>query len=939
MLQQVTPITGYEKFDQCNKCGKEFLNTFMLNNTNSPDNNPHNPINEDQSYYNQDAVNISNSNSNPRKLRSVKKGEQNTSSFILERSYCPSCQLTLNHQNGKLGDGLILVGTGNSGHPHDQNMSTALLYNDQTTMIGTKNEISSLSKMSPNVTMSSKNQHSATNGGSNLISNNLIIQESDEYNVMEQEDDSMNQNSKNSNNRNMQVLNVEEAKGGRRGSTQKSGFGNSSSHQQTDSINIMSTATQMSNYKQSRSQGRQAKGSTGQFNNSKHQQQYQKKQSENLCKRFEFIQETRSVNYRVQQLSEEERRRQELELYDQLKLNKQGQYDSDGSVLYYIIDGNWLQQWKYFIKSRGPLPQEIDNSSLRNYILQWRQSQQNYQNIDNEMEIQKRQDYFELDMKQSSRGRQHDEILVSQESIFESQIIQDEFQNNVYQNDHVNETLNRTDEEKRIVGKLYTSIRAVPKYNFTFLKMGLEDRIRNEHEMFNKLQNMNPSSKRQFYLVSNEWVNDWFKFAQKNHKLQYKPPGPILNDFLEQELVINENFDKLKKNQDYFLFTKDVWEFFFNIYGGGPVISINNPEDRLNATYISEAGSNKFEIQSVTSSNFSYYRSANNFGNNGQNNTSMTQGYTNQNLSVTQTGQKVHKNLIDLSDGIVGIRNINYYCYLNAFMQCLVPLNEMRDHFLTQEYAKYKSVTTKRDDFSFSNGLYLFYKNVFRSKNKTIEIKFLKDVVAKKFHPIMQHDSHEFMMFLFGSLQDEETPVEGSQFNGSDQSKSLDQILREYYRAHPSIVDRLFSGMQKTVVTCGKCQNQSNTYNPYMALSVQFEQNLQQSIQSFLKEDMLDNSDTFPKMKKIKGMCQYPEHITMKEPNLRSNSPGATENVPYELFGLTIHIGSLEMGHYVAYSKRQGQWYKFNDEDVREVSQKEAFSQEAYLLFYQRVQE
>jgi hypothetical protein len=38
----------------------------------------------------------------------------------------------------------------------------------------------------------------------------------------------------------------------------------------------------------------------------------------------------------------------------------------------------------------------------------------------------------------------------------------------------------------------------------------------------------------------------------------------------------------------------------------------------------------------------------------------------------------------------------------------------MRDHFLTQEYSKYKSVTTKRDDFSFSNGLYLFYKNAYR---------------------------------------------------------------------------------------------------------------------------------------------------------------------------------------------------------------------------------
>jgi len=37
----------------------------------------------------------------------------------------------------------------------------------------------------------------------------------------------------------------------------------------------------------------------------------------------------------------------------------------------------------------------------------------------------------------------------------------------------------------------------------------------------------------------------------------------------------------------------------------------------------------------------------------------------------------------------------------------------------------------------------------------------------------MQHDSHEFMMYLFGSLQDEETPIEGSKFDGSDESKSL----------------------------------------------------------------------------------------------------------------------------------------------------------------------
>ena len=45
--------------------------------------------------------------------------------------------------------------------------------------------------------------------------------------------------------------------------------------------------------------------------------------------------------------------------------------------------------------------------------------------------------------------------------------------------------------------------------------------------------------------------------------------------------------------------------------------------------------------------------------------------------------EKRHKNLLDLTDGIVGIRNISHYCYLNALMQCMVPIDEMRNHYLT----------------------------------------------------------------------------------------------------------------------------------------------------------------------------------------------------------------------------------------------------------------
>jgi DUSP domain len=50
----------------------------------------------------------------------------------------------------------------------------------------------------------------------------------------------------------------------------------------------------------------------------------------------------------------------------------------------------------------------------------------------------------------------------------------------------------------------------------------------------------------------------------------------IDNSEMEQILVISDRKDRLKKNIDYFLLTKAVWEFFLSIYGGGPTIVLNN---------------------------------------------------------------------------------------------------------------------------------------------------------------------------------------------------------------------------------------------------------------------------------------------------------------------------------------------------------------------------
>ncbi len=98
------------------------------------------------------------------------------------------------------------------------------------------------------------------------------------------------------------------------------------------------------------------------------------------------------------------------------------------------------------------------------------------------------------------------------------------------------------------------------------------------------------------------------------------------------------------------------------------------------------------------------------------------------------------------------------------------------------------------------------------------------------------------MAYLLSNLQDEETPKASSKFDGSDEKKSLKQVVTEYFTSHPSIIDTLFSGIMKTVVECSRCNQESRTFNPIMTLSLAFESSLDKAIKGFLQEVVLDKS-------------------------------------------------------------------------------------------------
>ena len=64
-------------------------------------------------------------------------------------------------------------------------------------------------------------------------------------------------------------------------------------------------------------------------------------------------------------------------------------------------------------------------------------------------------------------------------------------------------------------------------------------------------------------------------------------------------------------------------------------------------------------------------------------------------------------------------------------------------------------------------------------------------------------------------------------------------------------------------------------------------------------------------------------------------------NIQYELYGVCVHMGILEGGHYYTFVKNfKNQWINYDDRQCRVLSDEQiskVISTSAYILFYRQV--
>jgi len=220
------------------------------------------------------------------------------------------------------------------------------------------------------------------------------------------------------------------------------------------------------------------------------------------------------------------------------------------------------------------------------------------------------------------------------------------------------------------------------------------------------------------------------------------------------------------------------------------------------------------------------------------------------------------------------------------------------------------------------------------------------DRLSKCLRPYQQEDAHEFLRAMLSTLV----------MNG--QNKQLSS---------------LFDGLLESAVTCLHCHRPSLTRDRYMDLSLDIcadhVQSLHDALDEFTKTETLsgDNKvfcqkcsvkrpatkglrlatapsilvchlkrfafDPYGRLVRLNKRVDIPLRLEIGDYMSRVNK---ARPPPYELVAVLVHQGhSCDSGHYLAYVKNSGTWYKCNDSLVEPVSVETVLDQQAYILLYE----
>ncbi|CAD8089076.1 unnamed protein product [Paramecium sonneborni] len=396
------------------------------------------------------------------------------------------------------------------------------------------------------------------------------------------------------------------------------------------------------------------------------------------------------------------------------------------------------------------------------------------------------------------------------------------------------------------------------------------------------------------YFIEYRWALHYTGFLQGKKKVIPKEINN--NKILIDEHKINDTINIIIDNdpqllpgiqpeKHYSLLNERAWKFIHTLYGGGPTITIDldNVKMQIHQNRIQERQHQVIEdkqqliVQSLeqinnepnyvlpmpigsqidlnndaatathittttailplkisTDSHINFKYSSKNIDDFDK----TTPSYLTDKNSTVQTNiQKIYMT-IPVELPIVGFYNPKYYCYMNAALQCLLSISKFN-----QKILKIQKLENRQCTKAYQSLIKLIQVTI---PGSSITTDLLMYICQNKFKVTQQQDSHEFLLLLLSQIQEE---LVGKKNTGKKEFFHSAIEAWEFYKGkNADVITELFVGQVSNKNYCLKCKRISEVYDPILDINLPLQNysgaeeiKLNECLYSYFKEEQIQD--------------------------------------------------------------------------------------------------